>query len=99
MDVAPYVPPGPEITSSTLAPFATGVNTSGYRIEVDAGLLGRFEFVARPARRVGEECFGGSRSRWIGVFEGGFVEAEKDVGVALWETMGGACGLGRDEGL
>ncbi|GAB7337131.1 hypothetical protein MBLNU457_g2527t1 [Dothideomycetes sp. NU457] len=80
---------GVEVTEITdPGPSATGMNSTGYRIEVDAGQLGRFEFVARPTRRVGEECFGSACSRYIGEFQGGFVEGGKDVGVVLWETSG-----------
>ena len=70
-------------------PSATGPNINGYKISVNAGQLGRFEFVASAARMVGEGdgSFGGGK-RWIGEFEGGFVGAKSDGGVALWETMG-----------
>jgi len=81
--VKPY---GPDATYPL--PSATGVNITGFTIEVDAGSLGTFEFVTEVKQTVVEDYFDGDYNRWIGSFEGGFVGAEKDVGIALWEQMG-----------
>ena len=79
-------PYGPDATYPL--PSATGLNITGFEIEVDAGSLGKFEFVTTATQTVVSDYFGGAYNRWIGSFEGGFVGAEKDQGIALWEQMG-----------